>query len=375
MAINVKDKLVTLESLGVAYSAEQDAREEADQALSTRIDNIVAPDGDPSLTEVSDARVSGSTTYNTLKARLDADKAAIGTEISQLSADLEDLDERVEALENASGGDGLTADIKSALLACFRNVVFTNDEDDYYQDLYDALYNKTLVGLEVSYLPSDVVFDTDTLDSLKNDLIVTAVYDDRTREILPSNEYTLSGTLDATPSVVTVRRNNVTTTFDVTVVPISQMTESVMISGYDSRNASNTASAGPYCLKINDVYIYDYSAYITGIKLKVQTAGILHIDVIPSSVVENNRVTDEWASRVNKAVITTTSTGEQTVYFDRPFAIPNGYCLVIGRGTNYGDDTCIWKYGSYGTQKGFCWHSGSSDKSLGIDVIIKGGAS
>ena len=88
MAINVKNKLVTLESLGVAYSAEQDAREEADQALSTRIDNIVAPDGDPSLTEVSDARVSGSTTYNTLKARLDADKAAIGTEISQLSADL-----------------------------------------------------------------------------------------------------------------------------------------------------------------------------------------------------------------------------------------------------------------------------------------------
>ena len=88
MAINVKDKLVTLESLGVAYSAEQDAREEADQALSTRIDNIVAPEGDPSLTEVSDARVSGSTTHNTLKARLDADKTAIETEISQLSADL-----------------------------------------------------------------------------------------------------------------------------------------------------------------------------------------------------------------------------------------------------------------------------------------------
>jgi hypothetical protein len=88
MAINVKDKLVTLESLGVAYSAEQDAREEADQALSTRIDNIVAPEGDPSLTEVSDARVSGSTTYPTLKARLDADKAAIGTDIDGLKADL-----------------------------------------------------------------------------------------------------------------------------------------------------------------------------------------------------------------------------------------------------------------------------------------------
>ena len=88
MAINVKDKLVTVESLGIAYSAEQGARQEADQALSTRIDNIVAPDGDPSLTEVSDARVSGQTTHNTLKARLDADQAAVGTEIAELKADL-----------------------------------------------------------------------------------------------------------------------------------------------------------------------------------------------------------------------------------------------------------------------------------------------
>lgn len=91
MAINVKDKLVTVESLGIAYSTEQGARQEADQALSTRIDNIVAPDGDPSLTEVSDARVSGSTTHNTLKARLDADQAAVGTEIAELKADLENV--------------------------------------------------------------------------------------------------------------------------------------------------------------------------------------------------------------------------------------------------------------------------------------------
>lgn len=95
MAINVKDKLVTVESLGIAYSTEQGARQEADQALSTRIDNIVAPDGDPSLTEVSDARVSGSTTHNTLKARLDADQAAVGTEIAELKADLGNLDAEI----------------------------------------------------------------------------------------------------------------------------------------------------------------------------------------------------------------------------------------------------------------------------------------
>ncbi len=97
MAINVKDKLVTVESLGIAYLAEQGARQEADQALSTRIDNIIAPEGDPSLSEVADARVSGSTTYNTLKARLDADKASVGIEIDELKADLDNL-----------GGKGLT---------------------------------------------------------------------------------------------------------------------------------------------------------------------------------------------------------------------------------------------------------------------------
>lgn len=148
MAINVKDKLVTLESLGVAYSAEQDAREEADQALSTRIDNIVAPEGDPSLTEVSDARVSGSTTHNTLKARLDADKSAIETEISQLSADLGDLDnletetktDLVSAI-NEAAQSGLSNDVKNAILAAFDKVAWSDGRgQDYYDGLEAALY-------------------------------------------------------------------------------------------------------------------------------------------------------------------------------------------------------------------------------------------
>jgi hypothetical protein len=160
MAINVKDKLVTLESLGVAYSAEQDAREEADQALSTRIDNIVAPDGDPSLTDVSDARMSGSTTYNTLKARLDADKAAIGTEISQLSADLGDLSDLetesntdlVSAI-NEAARSGLSDEVKEAILACFRNVPWI-DGDSCYANL-EAVFG--VVRYEWTYPSQNVI--------------------------------------------------------------------------------------------------------------------------------------------------------------------------------------------------------------------------
>lgn len=53
-------------------------------ALETRIDNIVAPSGDPSLTEVSDARVgANSTVYSTLKGRIDG-------EVNELNERLEE---------------------------------------------------------------------------------------------------------------------------------------------------------------------------------------------------------------------------------------------------------------------------------------------
>lgn len=140
MAINVKDKLVTVESLGIAYSTEQDARQEADQALSTRIDNIVAPDGDPSLTEVSDARVSGSTTHNTLKARLDADQAAVGTEIAELKADLGDK-------------SNLETNDKSSIVNAI-NEIFDGGGSDVqiYASGEDLIINTIFVdGNEVSY--------------------------------------------------------------------------------------------------------------------------------------------------------------------------------------------------------------------------------
>ena len=164
MAINVKDKLVTLESLGVAYSAEQEAREDADQALSTRIDNIVAPEGDPSLTEVSDARVSGQTTYNTLKARLDADKAAIGTEISQLSADLEDITEIHEPINYGS------VDVDNLVIATsglVSNITATNNADGGI-DMVNSSGINGVVAFNLSELPYKKVKNLRFVVSIQN---------------------------------------------------------------------------------------------------------------------------------------------------------------------------------------------------------------
>lgn len=74
-----------------------------------------------------------------------------------------------------------------------------------------------LDSITAVYTQSGTVYDTDSLDSLKADLVVTAVYTDSSTEVVPSTDYTLSGTLTAGTSTITVSYGGKTTTFSVTV--------------------------------------------------------------------------------------------------------------------------------------------------------------
>lgn len=118
--------------------------------------------------------------------------------------------------EHPTGG-GLTEEVKQALLDCFENVAWIGaDGQDYYDALYDALYPaKTLVSISAVYTQSGTVYETDPLDSLKTDLVVTATYDDSSTETVTT--YTLSGTLEVGTSTITVTYLGKTTTFNVTV--------------------------------------------------------------------------------------------------------------------------------------------------------------
>lgn len=206
------------------------------------------------------------------------------------------LDTRVTALEAGSGGSGLTDDIKTALLQIAQKVAYIDAHgQDYYDDLYDALYSSTtrsvllvlshvsssntqstvevgdsytttltastnytlntvtvnMGGVDVTsttyssgtvsipsvtgnivitasavlaaqsitatYTQSGTVYDTDSLDSLKADLVVTANYSGGTSETVPASNYTLSGTLTVGTSTVTVNYAGLTDTFSVTV--------------------------------------------------------------------------------------------------------------------------------------------------------------
>ena len=114
---------------------------------------------------------------------------------------------------------GLSDDVKQALLQIAEKVAYIDgDGQDYYDDLYNSLYSVApveLISISAVYTQSGTVYDTDSLDSLKSDIVVTATYDDSTTKTVTS--YTLSGTLTEGTSTITVSYGGKTTNFNVVV--------------------------------------------------------------------------------------------------------------------------------------------------------------
>ena len=119
----------------------------------------------------------------------------------------------------ARASSGLTDDIKTALLNCFEKVAWIDaDGQSYYDALESALYPPTnLSSISCVYTQSGTVYNTDSLDSLKSDLVVTAHYDDSSIQTVTT--YTLSGSLrdNIGTTTITVAYGGKTTTFTVTV--------------------------------------------------------------------------------------------------------------------------------------------------------------
>ena len=140
-----------------------------------------------------------------------------------VAEDLQDIYEQLDDLKNEiSGLGGLSDDVKAALMAVVNHVGWENTSGQQYIDALEAaLYPPaTLVSISAVYTQSGTVYDNDTLDSLKADLVVTAHYDDSTTATVTA--YTLSGTLTAGTSTITVSYGGKTTTFSVTVTHATQ---------------------------------------------------------------------------------------------------------------------------------------------------------
>ena len=161
--------------------------------------------------------------------------------ISGRPADAKAVGDALAELEN--GGGGLTAEIKTALLACFAHVAWKDDDgQDYYDALEDALYPPiSLVRITAVYTQSGDVYDNQTLDSLRPDLVVMAIYDNGTSEAVTT--YALSGTLATGASTITVSYGGKTTTFTVTVThATTQYTVTNTLTNCSNSNSATVAN-------------------------------------------------------------------------------------------------------------------------------------
>ncbi len=118
---------------------------------------------------------------------------------------------------SGSGGGGtVTPELADALLYWCEHCAFADQYGGVaYAKLEAALY--PIASITAVYTQSGTVYDTDSLNSLKADLVVTAIYENGTTATVPYALYTLSGTLTAGTSTITVEFRDKTTTFDVVV--------------------------------------------------------------------------------------------------------------------------------------------------------------
>lgn len=111
-------------------------------------------------------------------------------------------------------------DLKSSLtaaLACFARVAWTTPDGEDYYNAFAAAINppSELVSISATYTQTRPVYVTDSLEVLRQELLVTATYANTSTQTI--NGYALFGILEEGTSTITVSYGGKTTTFTVTV--------------------------------------------------------------------------------------------------------------------------------------------------------------
>lgn len=155
-------------------------------------------------------------------------------------------------------------EVKAALLQIVEKVAFIDEDgQDYYDALYDALYPP--VGLDSISAVFDAggatIYNTDTLDDLKQYLTVTAYYTSGDSEVVTT--YTLSGSMDAGTQTITVSYGGKTTTFTVTVVEWLTSISAVFTQGSAVIYDTDTLNTLKQYLTVTATYADSTTAVVT----------------------------------------------------------------------------------------------------------------
>ena len=191
-----------------------------------------------------------------------------------------------------------------------------------------------LVSISAVYTQSGTVYDTDSLNSLKSDLVVTALYSDASTATISA--YTLSGTLTAGTSTITVAYSGKTTTFNVTV---SQRTIRVFkgkgVSGASIVDNANRALSEPVPFENVapiSVQFVDFSATKVGFKnttTDVNTIDTTGITLAPDSVIGTSSSSgyDGWSSTSDELFVLFANSGQ--LYRAYQYTTTSGYTRLL----------------------------------------------
>lgn len=162
--------------------------------------------------------VKPSFTERTLKAKVSfrgGSPMTVDTDLSISSPNPVQNKVITAAIQNRLWSD----EVKQAMLQLAQKVAYIDDQGQTY---YDALYNALYPPINLDSITAvfdaggATIYNSMTLDDLKQYLTVTAYMTDGTTEVVPN--YTLSGSMAAGDQTITVSYGGKTTTFSVTVV-------------------------------------------------------------------------------------------------------------------------------------------------------------
>lgn len=216
------------------------------------------------------AEDDASTAYNTLENLWTTTTKTITYNLSHVTSS--------NTTENIESGQNYTTSLTASDDYTINSVVVTMGGIDITAEVYSSgtitipsvtgniVITATAVlaaqSITATYTQSGTVYDTDSLDSLKADLVVTANYAGGTSGTV--TDYTLSGTLEVGTSTITVSYAGLTDTFTVTV------TRSVLLQSYDFTQGltdsvgGNVATlSGAATQDSSGVHLSSASSYVT----------------------------------------------------------------------------------------------------------------
>ena len=161
-----------------------------------------------------------------------------------------------------------TNEAKYALISLLEKVAYIDANGQTYLDTLETeLFAVRVTSISAVFTQGqNVIFDTDSLDTLKQYLVVTATYSDNTTAVITT--YTLSGTLTDGSSIITVTYGNKTTTFNVTV---SQSYSYIQSSGDALYIDTGISLTGNMVVEVDVAFLQSTTRQYMGIIKKVDS--------------------------------------------------------------------------------------------------------